>query len=48
MDGKLTGNEQKVSMGMPGMNVDMKAKGFDKEGKPIPGQKHEVGMNFMG
>ena len=51
MDGKPIGNQQQVSMGMPGMpgmNVDMQAKGFDKDGKPIAGQKQEAGMNFMG
>ena len=30
------------------MNIDMKAKGFDKDGKPIPGEKQEANMNFMG
>ena len=47
-DGKPVGNQQQVSSNIAGMNIDMQAKGFDKDGKPIPGQKQEASMNFMG
>ena len=47
-DGKPKGNEQKVQAGFGGMDLNMQAKGFDKDGKPIPGQKQEAKMNFMG
>ena len=34
-DGKPIGNEQKVQAGFGGMDMNMQAKGFDKDGKPI-------------
>ena len=46
--GKPSGNQQQAGMNFMGMNTDMKMSGFDKDGKPIPGQEQKAEMNFMG
>ena len=35
-------------MNFMGMDINMQCEGFDKDGKPIPGQKQSANMNMGG